>query len=343
MNSKSNPNLDLLVKRIYSFYIDIKSGDFKEIDKDILLGDIGALYSAIKEMYGHNSQQISDFESSLIKEKSNAMPFDLATEHSPPVTQAPIQEINTSPVIETPIEVEPVKPAIIEELKIETPIINTPIVEEIQIPELIIESASKTTVYFSDDFEIEDENIAKNIPTTIETPKIEEPIIPNPPVEEKKTSFFDKFKSIPSIIEAPAAKLESKITEVTKEVVETKVEPIIKPIVEVEKEAINIVDSNPILDQKSTGKIMDFLHDGDQKTSSKDIYSFLDINTRIGLVELFFKGNSMELTDALVKINKMTSKADCMTIVNKYAQQFKVEETEDIYQSFSQLIDRKFS
>jgi hypothetical protein len=73
----------------------------------------------------------------------------------------------------------------------------------------------------------------------------------------------------------------------------------------------------------------------------KDIYSFLDINTRIGLVELFFKGNSMELTECLVKLNKLNDREECIKVIAKFATTFGVKETEDIYKQFINLIDRK--
>jgi hypothetical protein len=93
-------------------------------------------------------------------------------------------------------------------------------------------------------------------------------------------------------------------------------------------------------EKKNANNIIDFLHHNEKK-EIRDIYSFLDINTRIGLVELFFKSNSLELTECLVKLNKLTDREECIQVINKFAAIFGVEETEDIYKQFVNLIDRK--
>jgi hypothetical protein len=303
MNSKSNPNLDSLIKRIYSFYIDIKSGDFKEIDKDILLGDISSLYTSIKEMYPSSELNLVDFEATLVKEKANQLEIQETFGKS-----IEIESKVFEPIFSNPIEIVPL-PVELEQ--------KTEPIEEIQ---------SKTTVYHSDDFDLSDytEEIVqiKKEETPVEIPKQEETN-----TVEKKTSFFDKFKSIPNLVDtAPPVGFKKEETGITTPIVTA---PIIEEI-------------NQNTDNKSTGKIMDFLHDGEH-SENKDIYNFLDINTRIGLVELFFKGNSLELTASLVKINKLTSKSDCIQVINKYAAQFGVTEEDDIYQTFVQLIDRKFN
>ena len=87
---------------------------------------------------------------------------------------------------------------------------------------------------------------------------------------------------------------------------------------------------------------MDFLHHEEIK-QTKDIYSFLDINTRIGLIELFFKGNSLELTECLVKLNKLSDKEECVKVIDKFAETFGVDKKEEIYKQFVNLVDRKLN
>jgi hypothetical protein len=301
MNAKSNPQLDLLIKRIYSSYIDIKSGDFKEIDKDILLNDISQLYVSIKDMYSDKSNQINAIEQEILNEKKEK---DLQNK---PETSAPV--INNSfvePFLKTEIIVnkEPFNN------RLENP--ETPIepIHELkkEEPKIVSTEFDLTMFMDNDDFE-----------TITSHPFGEKKIEPETTINDFKIEpKIDNYASIPDLT----------IPEDKTLINDIKGEAKSEPIVEVEN--------------KSTGKIMDFLHDGEQK-NQKDIYSFLDINTRIGLVELFFKGNSLELTESLVKINKLDSKADCIAVVNKYASQFEVKETEDIYLTFLQLIDRKFS
>jgi len=263
MNQKSNSSMDTLVKRIYSSYIDIKSGDFKEIDKDILLNDIRALYTLIKEIYPSNLEQIHEIEKEIQEEKANPKPL--------------IHEI---------VEIPPAsKEEIIEE---------KPASKEIDL-----------TLF------LEDENIVEVTPSPSELEV----------VSEKK--------------EAVA---ESKISNLIVENIVREI-PIEKNIeAETKTPPIEIKKQEP--EKKSADKIMDFLHDGDNP--QKDIYSLLDINTRIGLVELFFKGNSLELTDCLMKINKLKTKSECIEVIDQFATKFGVKKSEDIYQSFTQLIDRKF-
>jgi hypothetical protein len=55
MANNSELSIDDLIKRIYKSYVDIKVGEFREIDRDMLLGDIGLLYSSIKDLYPTNT------------------------------------------------------------------------------------------------------------------------------------------------------------------------------------------------------------------------------------------------------------------------------------------------
>jgi hypothetical protein len=326
MNSKSNPQLDQLIKRIYSSYIDIKSGDFKDIDKDILLADISQLYISIKEMYTNHDTQINALEQEIMNEKMAQIPIAEPI-NVPPVVTEPIEIVSTD-VLNTETPLQSLIAETIENKTIE------PVIDE---PKIISTESDFDLTMFMDDDDIStltahpfDSNKveAKHIavaPNTTETSTDPTPVInANPVLESKLESNFDQYKSIPNLSEAPIA---SVVTEV-KSVTEIQPERIIEPTVDTEN--------------KSAGKIMDFLHDGEVK-NVKDIYSFLDINTRIGLVELFFKGNSLELTDALVKINKLNTKEECIAVVNKYATQFGIKETDDIFQTFTQLINRKFT
>lgn len=303
MNSKSNPQLDNLIKRIYSSYIDIKAGDFKVIDKDILLADISQLYISVKEMYPSKTNEINALEQEIMLERSQSI--DKIESVAVPIVDPKIETpLLTLPIVQP--NIEHIEPQIIEPIKEEPKIIST-------------EKELDLTMFMdNDDFvTLTSHPLAEskiNPAKTVESLKDEEKKV----VVVNQESNFDNFKSIPNITEAPPISLINKVkTEVKQD---------------------HVLD----IENKSAGKIMDFLHDSEEKTH-KDIYSFLDINTRIGLVELFFKGNSLELTESLVKINKLTTKSDCIAVVNKYAAQFGVKETEDIYQTFLMLIDRKFS
>ena len=276
MIHKSTQNLDALIKKIYASYIDIKSGDFREIDKDILLSDIQSLYSSIKELYPNNLQEISEIERDIASQKDEK-PIE-------------ISQIELNNIVATPPE-------------------------ESQPTKIDVQESVSTTEHqidltmFMDD---EDISVVTESEKTEQSFNAQNPIVGDVIGKTEKASI-KHFDQIPDLSQ------EETKSEMTQMKTET-------PVQEPEK--------------KSQNKIMDFLHEGE--SVQKDIYSLLDINTRIGLIELFFKGNSIELTECLVKINKQTTKQECLDIVNKYAEHFQVKKEDDIYQTFCQLIDRKF-
>lgn len=283
MNPKSTNSLDILVKRIYSFYIDIKSGDFKEIDKDILLNDISSLYISIKELYPTHTHELADLEKEILSNKTQLI------KDASLITKDDKSEYLT------------------DEPKLET--INP--IEKIDSQE-IIKKEIDLTLFMEEDDLSEVKMVNPTLDASIKSDNTSSPVIRDI-LNTEPPKDITSFSKIPTIEEKEnTIKNEPKI-----------IESVIEP------------------DKKSANKIMDFLHD-DDKVERKDIYSFLDINTRIGLVELFFKGNSLELTECLVKVNSLKSKIECIEVIDKYAQQFDVKKTDDIYQSFIQLVDRKF-
>ena len=62
MANNSELCIDDLIKRIYKSYVDIKVGEFREIDRDLLLSDIGLLYTSIKDLYPSNNIPIVELD-----------------------------------------------------------------------------------------------------------------------------------------------------------------------------------------------------------------------------------------------------------------------------------------
>jgi hypothetical protein len=238
--SNNMMNIDQTIKRIYSLYIDIKTKEFDELKKDIMMDDIKNLYVMVKALGTQNE--------SIINEKHREILNDI----------------------------EPV------------------------------------------DIDI---NIEKE--TSIEEPTIvkqEEISVPNTEIKNEDSAFEFSFEEEVTPIEI---KEESK-PEITKE--------------DVSKE----VEAN---DTKksffSSGAIQDYLNK--DEAPKKEIYDYLDLNTRIGLVEKFFKGNSIELSECLMKMNSKTSKMECIEILKNYQTRYGIDSKEEIYQTFMELLDRKFS
>lgn len=335
MAYNSPMNIDELIKRIYKSYIEIKTGEFREIERDMLLNDISYLYAAVKEK----------FPSTIVEE------LPLLDIDSPSVEPDQIREV------EIPSQSYPTVPANDEEPidytdkatqdAIEDNIANIPEIEienpdslpqEIAIEEIETPAVENTTTsskvdlsMFGDDFfdeEIKTSPIAAEQPHTDLTDRrsdnknspVLQQFLGNQPLEYKPTSKEEEI--------VPTPKIEEKTIETTEVLIETPIEEIkVEPSIEPEK--------------KSAGNIINFLKH-EESPQKKDIYAFLDINTRIGLVEMFFKGNSLELTECLVKINRLDSKAECIEVINKYANMFGVKDTDDIYQQFVGLVNRKF-
>lgn len=249
MKSSISKNLDQLVKNIYQSYLDIKTDEFEEIRKEILLDDIKNLYSVVKSLGN------KDFEPEVSLEEFAFKNTELIEDES----------------VENSIDTESVNPSIIHEKF------------EIKEPKPIVEIEQT-------------ENKEELLEEIVTSESIHEEILSKTESSESKNEF------------------------------------------ELEKE-INKVPE-PIKMKLSSDKIIDFLHL--DETPKKEIYDYIDINTRIGLVEIFFKGNSIELSECLMKMNHLSSKEDCIEILNKYATKNEVKPESDIYNTFLNLIERKY-
>lgn len=313
MAKNSEIAIDDLIKRIYKSYVEIKVGEFREIDRDMLLNDIGLLYTSIKDLYPSN--QLPAIEFDLIQKKINTK----IPEHEVEIHPEPKQEV---------LEVERKQedtPAIPMEL-IQSPIKGemtevTPNQEEIKPLDLsIFEDAEELEAPGLEAFNLIDK---KSDNTT-------SPILQSFQTEPKEVNGkFLNYQEIPKVVERTPEVIIPKMEEVQS--APNKVLEEEKPIVQ------NLNQEN---DRKSKSDIMDFLHHEDKKTA-RDIYSFLDLNTRIGLIELFFKGNSLELTECLVWLNKLDTREACIKVIDKFAAKFGIGVEEDIYKQFVSLIDRK--
>lgn len=301
MTNNSEISIDNLIKRIYKSYVEIKVGEFREIDRDMLLSDIGLLYTNIKKLYPNTQIPLIEFD----LEQNNLI-----------LEESPKEEIVLSNV---------------EDIAVETPISQIE-EKEIAVKEVEIEKTETTSTTF-DLSMFEDENHLEL--ESVETPSLIDKKSDNTSSPVLKGFFGGKsnekltkqdLKSVPKIEEEKAKqetiKLDTKI-DVSKVEISSKVP-----------------DAEP--EKKNTNNIIDFLHH-EEKKDTKDIYSFLDINTRIGLIELFFKGNSLELTECLVKLNKLTNREDSIRVIDKFAATFGVDKKEDIYKQFVGLVDRKLS
>lgn len=232
-------NIDQTIKRIYSLYIDIKTKEFDELKKDIMMDDIKNLYVMVKALGTQNE--------SIINEKHREILNDIE-----PVAI----EIDT----ETRLEEEP---SIVMQEEISEP--NTEIKNEDSAFEFsFAEEVSPDEIKEENNPEITKEEVSKEVEAN-----------------DTKKSFF------------------------------------------------------------SSGAIQDYLNK--DEAPKKEIYDYLDLNTRIGLVEKFFKGNSIELSECLMKMNSKTSKMECIEILKNYQTRYGIDSKEEIYQTFMELLDRKFS
>lgn len=301
MTNNSEVSIDELIKRIYKSYVDIKVGEFREIDRDLLLSDIGLLYTSIKQLYPSHS--LSEIELDLSINANNSLesidlqlvePEDSIRSISEPVIHiSPVTALEKTPDITTKAESD-------------KDILSEPIDLSLFEEDSNIETISNLQ-------DVKSDNTASPILSGFKSRK-EEP------------SKFEEFQKIPLVDN-------SKVEDVTPNGEDKNALEPLKVTPKIDETA---------LEKKNSGKIIDFLHHEEQ-LEKKDIFQLLDINTRIGLVELFFKGNSMEFTDCLIKLNKQITKEDSLNILNKYAEQFGVSKEEDIYTQFVNLIDRKLN
>ena len=296
MTNNSEISIDNLIKRIYKSYVEIKVGEFREIDRDMLLSDIGLLYTNIKKLYPSTETPIIEFE---LDQKNSVVNETIQDRNATSKNEEEKKDIITSKNVENENITN-------EEIYGTSPIFDLSMFEDADHLEL--EPTQK-------------QNLIDKKSDNTSSPILKEFLSK---AEEKPT--IQDFKSIPKM-EENRVKLEEIIPETKKE--ESKVENLNKAS-EVEP------------DKKNTNNIMDFLHHEEIK-QTKDIYSFLDINTRIGLIELFFKGNSLELTECLVKLNKLSDKEECVKVIDKFAETFGVDKKEEIYKQFVNLVDRKLN
>jgi hypothetical protein len=302
MANNSELSIDDLIKRIYKSYIDIKVGEFREIDRDLLLSDIGLLYTSIKDLYPSNNLPLIELDLAAASKKEE------------------IENIGEDTTTES-IDIQLEQNSELEGSELENKIEKTK-------EEVIVKHSAEQKIVELDISMCEDNrDLEENI-------------------QEKPISLLDKKSDNTSSrilneykVQAPDAYEEVVKIDATS--------PSVK-IAETDPRRVKASDNEDTIiqeeilepEKKNANNIIDFLHHNEKK-EIRDIYSFLDINTRIGLVELFFKSNSLELTECLVKLNKLTDREECIQVINKFAAIFGVEETEDIYKQFVNLIDRK--
>lgn len=114
---------------------------------------------------------------------------------------------------------------------------------------------------------------------------------------------------------------------------------------EVEIEPIKVIENKKVEEkpiEKETPKIEKPIFGQKAEKVGKEIYDFIDLNARIGLVEKFFKGNSIELSECLMKVNQKNTLNESVDLMNQYAQKYNISELDDIYQTFLDIINRKF-
>lgn len=235
-------NIDETIKRIYSLYIDIKTKEFDELKKDIMMDDIKNLYVMIKSLGTQNESIINEKHKEILND-IKIIGIDINAEDAPTneVTKSMIvQEVNNS------------------DLKTE--------IKNLDLTFDFSNGEDETT------FEMREENRDENI---------EEVILNIDETSDTKNSII------------------------------------------------------------SSGAIQDYLNK--DEAPKKEIYDFLDLNTRIGLVEKFFKGNSIDLSECLMKMNSKNSKIDCIEILKNYQTKYGIDNKEEIYQTFMELLDRKYS
>jgi hypothetical protein len=235
-------NIDETIKRIYSLYIDIKTKEFDELKKDIMMDDIKNLYVMIKSLGTQNESIINEKHKEILND-IEIIGIDINSE------DAPTNEVTKSIIV-----------------------------QEVNNSDL------KTEI--------------KNLDLTFDFSNGEE-----------DTTF-----------------------EIRKENKDENIEEVISNIDETSDTKNSII---------SSGAIQDYLNK--DEAPKKEIYDFLDLNTRIGLVEKFFKGNSIDLSECLMKMNSKNSKIECIEILKNYQTKYGIDNKEEIYQTFMELLDRKYN
>ncbi|MFN9321013.1 MAG: hypothetical protein ACK58Q_10555 [Chitinophagales bacterium] len=324
MTKNSEIAIDDLIKRIYKSYVEIKVGEFREIDRDMLLNDIGLLYTSIKDLYPSN--QLPAIEFDLIQKKLNTK----IPEHEDEIHPEPKQEEQRvernqedTPEIERVIPMELMQSPIEVKISEGTPSPEEEIQKEDEITTMDLSM-------FEDAEQLESPSLEASNLIDKKSDNTTSPILQGFQTETKEVNGkLLNYQDIPTVVEKAAEVLVTKVEEVPS-----------APKKALEEESPIVQTLNHENDRKSKSDIMDFLHHDDKKTA-KDIYSFLDLNTRIGLIELFFKGNSLELTECLVWLNKLDTKEACVKVIDKFAAKFDVGTDDEIYKQFLSLVDRK--
>ena len=148
---------------------------------------------------------------------------------------------------------------------------------------------------------------------------IEEAEEPKTEELEENDPFFNRIKEIQSKLRVEKQKIENSIVE-NAEPIDTSeaIEPPLK---------------------MSSDSILKFLKK--DENPEKDIYSFIDLNTRIGLVDKFFKGDITEFNSCLFFLSKAESIEESIDIIDGYAHKYDIHQSSEIYNTLTQIVDRK--
>jgi len=136
---------------------------------------------------------------------------------------------------------------------------------------------------------------------------------------EENDPFFKKIKQIQSKIKIENPDSENLATE--------------KPVI-----GINPAAQEPV-NKMSSDSILKFLKK--DENPEKDIYSFIDLNTRIGLVDKFFMGDIAEFNSCLFFLSKAESIYESIDIIDGYAHKYGIQQSSEIYNTLTQIVDRK--
>jgi hypothetical protein len=136
---------------------------------------------------------------------------------------------------------------------------------------------------------------------------------------EENDPFFNRINEIQSKLRVEKQKIENSIVENAKPIDTSEaIEPPLK---------------------MSSDSILKFLKK--DENPEKDIYSFIDLNTRIGLVDKFFKGDITEFNSCLFFLSKAESIEESIDIIDGYAHKYDIHQSSEIYNTLTQIVDRK--
>jgi hypothetical protein len=153
----------------------------------------------------------------------------------------------------------------------------------------------------------------------LENVTIEEAEEPKTEELEENDPFFNRIKEIQSKLRVEKQKIENSIIENVKPIDTSEaIEPPLK---------------------MSSDSILKFLKK--DENPEKDIYSFIDLNTRIGLVDKFFKGDITEFNSCLFFLSKAESIEESIDIIDGYAHKYDIHQSSEIYNTLTQIVDRK--